>query len=86
MTVAIRLTLREFLESHQLRVSQVETTAREKLGLPLGQNTLYRMMSKDRIEKIDLVAVNSVLESLSVLVGRDIQLGEILEFRRGEPQ
>lgn len=86
MSVAIRLTLKEFLEAHHLKVSQVETTARDKLDLPLGKNTLYRMMSKDRIEKIDLVAVNSVLESLSDLVGRDVQLGEILEFRRGERQ
>lgn len=86
MAVAIRLTLREFLEAHQLKVVQVETTARDRLGLPLGQNTLYRMMSKGRIEKIDLVAVNSVLESLSELIGRDVQLSEILEFRRGEAQ
>lgn len=86
MGVAIRLTLKEFLEVNGLKVSQVETMARDKLGLPLGQNTLYRMMSKDRLEKIDLVAVNSVLESLSALVDRDVQINEILEFRRGEPQ
>lgn len=61
-------------------------TARDDLGLPLGQNTLYRMMAKERLEKVDLVAMNSVLESLSFLIGYEVQLGDILEFRRGEPQ
>ncbi len=86
MGVAIRLTLREFLEANNLRVSQVEVTAREKLSLPLGQNTLYRMLSKERISKIDLVAVNSILESLSSLTGRTIRLNDIFDFERGKPQ
>lgn len=86
MAVAIRLTLKEFLEAHQLKALQVESNAREKLGLPLGQNTIYRMMAKDRVGKIDLVAVNSILESLSDLTGKTVELGDILEFRRGEPQ
>ncbi|WP_295816559.1 hypothetical protein [uncultured Deinococcus sp.] len=84
--MAIRLTLREFLEANNLRVSQVEVTAREKLSLPLGQNTLYRMLSKERISKIDLVAVNSILESLSSLTGRTIRLNDIFDFERGKPQ
>lgn len=84
--MAIRLTLRTFLEVNDLRVLQVEVTAREKLGLPLGQNTLYRMMAKERIEKIDLVAVNSLLESLSDLTGRSVQMNEIFSFERGVPQ
>lgn len=84
--MAIRLTLKSFLEMHNLKVLQVEVTAREKLRLPLGQNTLYRMMSKDRIGKIDLVTVNSLLESLSDLTGRDVQINEIFEFDRGKPQ
>ncbi|GGL89944.1 hypothetical protein GCM10010840_29970 [Deinococcus aerolatus] len=84
--MAIRLTLKTFLEVNELKVLQVEVTAREKLGLPLGQNTLYRMMAKERIEKIDLVAVNSLLESLSDLTGRSVQLNEIFAFERGVPQ
>lgn len=84
--MAIRLNLKEFLEANNLRVSQVEVTAREKLALPLGQNTLYRMIAKERIEKIDLVAMNSVLESLSELTGRHIQLSDVLVFERGKPQ
>jgi len=86
MTVAIRLTLKEFLEAHELKALQVENNARDKLGLPLGQNTIYRMMAKERIGKIDLVAVNSILESLSDLTGRQVDLSDILTFRRGEDQ
>lgn len=86
MTVAIRLILKEFLEQHQLKALQVETNAREKLKLPLGQNTIYRMMSKTSVGKIDLVAMNSILESLSDLTGRTVEIGELLEFRRGERQ
>lgn len=86
MTVAIRLTLKNFLETHQLKAAQVEANARVKLGLPLGENTMYRMMSKERVGKIDLIAVNSILESLSDLTGKTVELGDILEFRRGEVQ
>lgn len=86
MAVAVRLTLKEFMESRDLKALQVESNAREKLGLPLGENTIYRMMSKDRIQKIDLVALNSILESLADLTGEEVQIGDILIFQRGESQ
>ena len=78
--VSVQFTLKEFLAANQLRAAQVERNAREKLGLPLGENTIYRMMRNSTPRKLDVEALNSILESLSDLLGREIKVDEIIIF------
>lgn len=80
MTVTIRIKLKEFLESNNLRPLHVERNAREKLGLPLGENTIYRIMAKPEPGKLEMTTMNSILMSLSDMVGRTVEFGEIVEF------
>lgn len=80
MTVPIRLKLREFFEANNLRPAHVEQYAREKTSYRLGENTVYRMMGNSVPKRLDMEALGSILASASALLGREVNISEVLEW------
>jgi hypothetical protein len=84
MSMAIRLNLREFLEANNLKPARVEQHAREILKLPLGENTIYRMMGNTEPKRLDVEALNSIMASASDLLGRSVTVADLLAYQKGE--
>lgn len=72
--------LKPFLEAHTLRPRDVETEVIRQ-GFPFGRNTIYRLTQGEgptNFNKHTLVALISALRSLT---GREVRIGDLLEFR-----
>lgn len=80
MAVTIRVVLGDFLKANKLRPLHVEQNARKKLGYALGENSIYRMIGRKQQDKLDMRSINAILESCSDLLGRKVELGEIVVF------
>ena len=80
MGVTIRLLLKEFFAANKLRPLHVEAAAIKQLGLPLGENTIYRMMKNPEPQKIDAVTLDSILRGSSYLLGRPVKIEELVTF------
>lgn len=79
--MAIRLNLREFLESNNLKPARVEHHAREVLGLTLGENTIYRMMGNTEPKRLDVDALSSIMAAAADLLGRPVTVADLLAYQ-----
>ena len=82
MAVTIRVILGDFLKANSLRALHVEQNARKKLGYALGENSIYRMLKREQQDKLDMRNINAILESCSDLLGRKVDISEILVFEQ----
>ena len=67
--------MKEFLVQHQITAYKLKKTA------DIGQGTVYRL-AKNEADGVELDTLDAVLTALCQLSGKNVQLSDILEFRR----
>ena len=76
----IRLKLRELLNELRVRPQTVERVARDDLGYPFGENSIYRILKTEYPSQVNLESLNAIIHALRHHTGQDIQVSDVLEY------
>lgn len=77
---AVRWKFKEFLDAHRLSTSQVVDKTHGKLS----RNGVYRLMG-DELKGVRFESLAAVIPALSELTGKDVKIGDLLEYVGEEP-
>ncbi len=77
---AVRWKFKEFLHAHGLSTSQVVDKTHGKLS----RNGVYRL-TDDELKGVRFESLAAVIPALSELTGKDVQVGDLLEYVGEEP-
>jgi DNA-binding Xre family transcriptional regulator len=75
--MSVKWTIKHFLDKHHI------TPYRLMKHSGLAQGTVYRLVNDDTTG-LNTETLNAVLDALSDLTGNTVQVGDVLEYRRGE--
>ena len=76
-SMAVRWKVKAFLDDHGI------TPYRLMKESGLAQGTVYCLVNEDTTG-LNTETLNAVLEALSDLTGETLEIGDVLEYRRGE--
>ncbi len=76
----VRWKFKEFLDTHGLNTSQVVDKTQGKLS----RNGVYRLMG-DELKGVRFESLAAVIPALSELTGKDVKIGDLLEYVGEEP-
>lgn len=73
--------LKEFLETHRLRPSQLTRATEGKLS----RAGIYGLLSDERPQSVHFATLDALLPALRELTGETVQISDLLEYAEGVP-